>query len=199
LKLNRWSTYKYNRRIGMSIPNAAIAAGYPRSLVDKHTKNLPIPITPTASGGGFSTDFFALFEQKQMTDLKKVEHAVAGMDAMKVVSLETDETTKNGKKVYIRQEVPDWTARHKYYETMLKLCKQMEKGSSNNKILVLGAEFANKLKVARERSTEEVKQRLEKDIVVEAHIATTDVKVEVTEDHKKGMSLEECMDAEYAE
>jgi len=154
MQVNRWSLYKYNRRIGMSIPNAAIAAGYPRSLVDKHTKNLPVPTTQ----GGVSTDFFALFEQKQMTDVKKVEHAIAGMQATKSVIVKDVEYT-----------VPDWTARHKYYETMLKLCKQMEKTDTKSLHLHLGGDFAQKLKLARERSTEEQKASFvkeEKDVYI---------------------------------
>ena len=157
MQIKRWRLYKENRRIGMSIPNATIAAGYPRSLVDKHTKSLPVPITP----GGTGTDFFALFEQKKMTDKRKVEHAIEGMHAMKTVSVATDETTKAGKKIYREIQVPDWTARHKYYETMLKLCKQMEKSDSGkNNFLFLGDNFANSLREARERSTEEMKERM---------------------------------------
>ena len=129
----------------MSIPNAAIAAGYPRSLVDKHTKNLPVPTV----GAGSSTDFFALFEQKRMTDKKKVEHAIAGMNAMKTIVVDKEE-----------HQVPDWQARHKYFETMLKLCKQLEKTEASSLHLHLGGDFATRLRNARERSTEEMKNSL---------------------------------------
>jgi hypothetical protein len=95
-----------------------------------------------------------------MSDVKKAEHALEGMRAMKVVSLETDERTTKGQKVYREVQVPDWTARHKYFETVLKLCKQLEKADTSTNVLVLGHDFAEQLRQARERSTEEMKARM---------------------------------------
>jgi len=155
MHIKRWSLYKYNRKIGMSIPNAAIAAGYPRSLVDKHTTSMPVPTKYTGN-----TDFFALFEQKQMTDVKKVEHAIAGMSATKTIVVKETPTS------YREIEVPDWTARHKYYETMLKLCKQLEKTDEKNVHLHLSGDFATRLKEARERATEEMKHRMVQEVDV---------------------------------
>lgn len=156
MQTNRRKAYKYNRKIGMSIVNAAIASGYPRSLAEKHSKRLPVPLNHNNN-----TDFFALFEQKQMTDIKKVEHAIAGMNATKVISVEvTNERSTRGQRVYVEREVPDWQARHKYFETMLRLCKQLEKGDTTVNALVLGGNFADQLRMARERATEEMKARL---------------------------------------
>lgn len=154
---SRRQMYKNNRKIGMSKLNAAIAAGFPRSLVEKHRDHLPVPQTPANK-----TDFFALFEQKQMTDIKKVEHCLSGMNAMKVVSLETDQTNNKGKTIWVEHEVPDWQARYKYFEMMLRLCKQMEKEGSTNTAIFLGNDFAQKLKEARERATDEMKEKVKR-------------------------------------
>ena len=149
-RANRRTLYKYNRKLGMNISNAAIAAGFPRSLVEKHKSSLPVPLTQSNA-----TDFPALFEQKQMTDVKKVEHAIAGMNSMRVI------VDKLGRE----HLVPDWNARHKYFETMLKLCKQLEKSDSSttNNVLVMNGDFAEQLRKSRERATEERKAELVKE------------------------------------
>ena len=141
-RLNRRLQYRYNRKIGMSVINAAVAAGFPRSVVDAHRNSLPIPLTSTDK-----VDFITLFEQKQMTDAKKVEHAIAGMNAQRVLI----------DKLGVEHLIPDWTARHKYFETMLKLCKYLDKEDTRNNVLVLSGDFAEQLKQARERATEERK------------------------------------------
>lgn len=145
----------------MSVMNAAIAAGFPRSLVEKHRKKLPVPLTPNNT-----TDFLSLFEQKQMTDVKKVEHCLEGMNAMRTAAVilvdENEQPVLNarGRPQYREVEIPDWQMRHKYFESMLKMCKQLNQTDTNNTLVFLGNDFANKLKEARERATEEMKEKL---------------------------------------
>ena len=102
----RRQQYKENRKLGMTRPNAAIAAGFARSIAMR--KQPPAVVT----------DFQALFEQKGITDQKKVEKAIEGMNAEKLF------IDKLGKK----HVTPDWQARYKYLELTLQLCKQLDKG-----------------------------------------------------------------------
>lgn len=153
-RINRRKLYYENRKIGMSLENAALAAGYPRSLIEKHT------VTGNATSL-CPIDFVSEFERKRLTTQNKVDHILSGMNAMRLVSVEVDgETTKNGKKVYQRVEVPDWTARHKYCETMLKLCKHLTPDSQTN-VLVVGDEFIERLRKARERVDADLRVRFE--------------------------------------
>lgn len=149
--INRRKEYKFNRKIGMSIFNAAISAGYPRSLAEKHSKSVLLNTNHTP------VDFVSLFERKRMTDIKKVEHALEGMQAVKIF------VDKDGHE----HTTPDWTARHKYFETMLRLCKQLEKqeGGNTTNILIQGSEFANRMKKARERASQELRAKFGKSVI----------------------------------
>lgn len=140
-QLLKRKTYKENRIKGMTRENAAIAAGFGRSLA---TRRATIPVI---------VDFQALFEQKGITNKAKVDECIAGMNAEKTVRLETDETNRSGGKVYEFVSVPDWPARHKYFETMLKLCKQLDTGKQggDTNILVIGS-LAERIKRAREKN-----------------------------------------------
>lgn len=65
------------------------------------------------------------FEQAGLTDKKIVEHALEGLYANKAISAnitygDADEKTTD----FI--DVPEWSARHKYFETILKLTERLK-------------------------------------------------------------------------
>lgn len=131
-----------NPTIGMSKYSAAITAGYPMSLASKHDAN-PLP-----------ANFLSLFEQKKITNIEKVNKIIEGINATKVV-------WNDGR----REEVPDWPARYKYTELMLKLCKQLdEKKDDGNPV----KDIALLIKAARERVNEGLRQMEGRIIVQEA-------------------------------
>ena len=156
-KLKR-NKYRKNRQLGMTRTNAAVAAGYSNSIATRRQGKVVV------------VDFQALFEQKGVTNGKKVEKAIEGMNAMRVT------VDKDGR----TYESPDWQVRHKWYETMLKLCKQLDAKGGDTNILVIGT-LAQRIKEARERETEGIKIKgaslQEGDIVVEADYTTQEVEV----------------------
>ena len=119
---DRRSVYRVNRKCGMTRYNAAIASGYSVSLAERRG----VPATPTA-------DFVSLFERKCMTNEKKVEKVLDGMNA-----------TKDNK--------PDWPTRYKYTELMFKLCNQLDKKENTSTEAI--SNLANVLREARERVNE---------------------------------------------
>lgn len=149
--------YRENIKVGMSRLNAAVVAGFPTSIIN-NPKHKLLSSLVSASGVAVRADFITLFERKRMTDLAKVEHCLEGMQAMKTISVETDQTNERGRNEWTKIEVPDWIARHKYFETMLKLCKQLEK-ENVLKLPISGEEFIETLRKARTRASEEMKAR----------------------------------------
>jgi hypothetical protein len=128
--------YKYNRGIGMSRKSAALAAGYSKRLAMR--KHVDVP----------NVDFPALFEQAGMTNLKKVERCIEGMNAC-------DKKVTRGGYEYI---VPNWTVRHKFFETMLRLCGNLQPGQTNQtNVLVMGS-LADRIKESRQRSEEQLRR-----------------------------------------
>lgn len=96
----RQQRYKQNRLMGMSKYAAARAAGYShgtatqvKTAIEKHI------------------DMTTAFEMAGLTDKALAEHAAQGMRATKTVPLGEGEST----------EVDDWGARHKYFESVLKV------------------------------------------------------------------------------
>ena len=110
--------------------NAAIAAGYGRSVAFARS-------TPPAI-----VDFQALFEQKGMTNKAKVDACIEGMNAIKSLISASGATI----------DTPDWTARHKYLETMLKLCKQLDTGKQGDTNVLIVGTLAERIKKAREKN-----------------------------------------------
>jgi len=157
LTISRRQLYRYNKGIGMSKYNAAISAGYPLTMAEKYRL-----VTDTV-------EFVDLFERRGMTRLKKVEHAIQGMNATKVVAVESDETTEKGKKVYVNVEVPDWPARHKYFETMLKLCKDIQQTAGDTNVVIF--DLADRIREAREKADRGLR-------VMNAHMADNIITVE---------------------
>ena len=109
----RLQKYKANRLLGMNIYNSARAAGYSHAYAKK--------AKPEKVAKGSLTD---AFEQAGLTDKAIVAHALQGLCANKVISAniihgDADEKTND----FI--DVPDWAARHKYYETILKLTDKL--------------------------------------------------------------------------
>ena len=130
----RRAKYRSNRKLGMSRTNAALVSGYSRSMATRRRE--PIVIV----------DFGMLFEQKGMTNQAKVEKCIEGMNANKIVM------DKNGDE----HESPDWAARHKYLETMLKLCKQMDSKGGDTNMVIIGS-LAERIKQSREKTNQGLK------------------------------------------
>ena len=113
-----------------------------------------------------------------MTNKERVKECINGMNATKVVSLETDERTQRGQKVYKKYEVEDWGARHKYLETMLKLCKQLDVGGKkgDTNVLVIGT-LAERIKTAREKNADGLRVRSAhmegEEVIVDADVVIT--------------------------
>jgi hypothetical protein len=128
--------YKLNRQMGMSKMNAGLAAGFPMSMISRRGIESPAPF-----------DFVTLFEQRCMTRKKKVDHIIEGLNALKV-SVDKDGNEHSS---------PDWNARYKYTELMLKLCKELDvkdaKESATDNLVQL-------LKDARERVNKEALSRI---------------------------------------
>jgi len=119
----RHHKYKHNRLLGMSQSNAARAAGYS----ERYSRRKAHRIEKLLSGS-----IKEALERAGMTDKVLAQHAVEGLNAMKVVSaviVGKDATDKTDDFI----EVPDWTARHKYYETILRVT-----GRLSNSVNVLG-------------------------------------------------------------
>ena len=126
----RRKKYKVNRNVGMTRENAALAAGFGTTIA------LRRPTPPSV------VDFQSLFDQQGMTNKKRVEKCIEGMNATKLtVDHMGNEHTS-----------PDWNARHKHMETMLKLCKQLDqKGKGDTNVLIIGT-LAERIKKAREKN-----------------------------------------------
>lgn len=143
---NRRQLYKINRQLGMSKLNAGLAAGFPMSMISRRGLESPAP-----------ADFVMLFERKRMTRQKKVEHILEGMQANKI------SVDKNGGE----HESPDWNARYKYTELMLKLCKEIDvkdaKETATDNLVQL-------LKDARERVNKEALSRIINVTPEECHV-----------------------------
>ena len=125
-KINiRQQKYKRNRIDGMSKKAAALAAGYSINTAINAGENLEKRC--------HIADFL---EAEGLTDKALSDHAKQGLNANKVIGylhsykkddvgdikkIEPEEVVSNE---FV--EVPDWGARHKYYETILKLLKKIE-------------------------------------------------------------------------
>ena len=129
--MNRRQLYKMYRSpaFGMSKYSAALTAGYPMSLASRNSTP-PVP-----------TDFVSLFEQKKITNVEKVNKIIEGINATKTIP------GRGGHSV----EVPDWPAKYKYTELMLKLCKQLDDRKDDSSPV---KDIAMLIKAARERVNE---------------------------------------------
>lgn len=111
--------YRDNRLKGMSKKSAAIAAGYSYKTATRKGKQLDKVVNMSE-----------LFEMAGLTDKCIVDKIHEGINATKPISAiiygkDADNKTQD----FI--EVPDWTARHKFMELMLKLTEKID-----NKALV---------------------------------------------------------------
>lgn len=122
----RLQKYKKNRLSGMNQYNAARAAGYPESTA----RGKIAKIERSAKVG-----LADAFEQAGLTDKAIVAHAIEGLQAMKVVNADiyNEEDGEKKKEESALREVKDWTARHKYFETICKLTGRIK--DNNNKEL----------------------------------------------------------------
>lgn len=117
LKDLRLQKYKQNRLAGMNRYNAAIAAGYSESYALKCAKKIEAQV---------ATDLKDVFERKGLTDKALVEFALEALQAVKLQSCDIYVKTEDGKTVINKNsndfiEVPDWHARHKFFQTIMEL------------------------------------------------------------------------------
>lgn len=102
--------------------NAAIAAKYSLS----YAKARAYKIEQSVNVGMADA-----FERAGLTDKAIVEHGIRGLAANKVISAniiygDADEKTND----FI--DVPDWNARHKYYDTILRLTNRLKDSAGVN-------------------------------------------------------------------
>jgi hypothetical protein len=111
----RRQLYKANRIKGMNQYNAARAAGYSETYSRQACRvEELVKVSMTEA-----------FEQAGITDKYLVQHAIDGLNANRTVSaIITGKDAGAADKDFI--DVPDWTARHKYYDTILKLTERMK-------------------------------------------------------------------------
>lgn len=117
----RQQKYKKNRLIGMSQYNAARAAGYS----EKYSR------VACRIEQSVKVSMAAAFEQAGFTDKTIVSHALEGMKANKVISCNVIAPDGEGMKDANSMtkdfiDVPDWNARHRYFETSLKLVNKLQ-------------------------------------------------------------------------
>lgn len=108
----RLQKYKANRLAGMNIYNAARAAGYSHNTANKQGKR----IEKLGKVG-----MVEAFEQAGLTDKAIVQHALEGLTASKGFVID-------GKKIP-DVEIPEWSVRHKYFETVCKLTNRLKENS----------------------------------------------------------------------
>ncbi len=126
--LNRWSTYRKNREdLKMSPYDAAISAGYPRSLAEKH------------QGKTLTAQYANIFAQKGLTRHARAQKLIDGTNAMKVTY----------DKAGIPHRVEDWPTRIKALEVALKLCGDTDDKAKKGDTFILN--LAERMKEARER------------------------------------------------
>lgn len=119
---DRIQKYKANRIAGMNRKNAAIAAGYSVSYALTHANKLEEAI---------AKDLRDAFERQGLTDKKIVQYAMEGLFAMKLQACDIHVHTEDGK-VKINKnsndfiEVPDWHARHKFFNSINELCGRIK-------------------------------------------------------------------------
>lgn len=112
----RVQKYKQNRLNGLGIYESCVQAGwaesYARSKAWRIEKKVKVSLQEA-------------FGRRGLTDEKIISHALAGLEA------EKSYTTKDGEKeVYFGA---DWTARHKYFETILKLTERVKPDENSSK------------------------------------------------------------------
>lgn len=118
----RLQEYKKNRLKGLGIEASAVKAGfsvsYARSKSWKIEEKANISLKES-------------FARRGLTDEKLIEHALAGLEANKVISCNVISPSGEGMsdahgttKDFI--DVPDWANRHKYFQTILELTKRID-------------------------------------------------------------------------
>ena len=121
----RQQRYKSNRILGMNQYNSARAAGYSHNYALKGGSRIE-KLAKIGIGDAF--------EQAGLTDKAIIKHAFEGLAAMRTVSaIITGKDAGAADKDFI--DVPDWTARHKYFDTILKMTDRLrEKIEHSGKI-----------------------------------------------------------------
>lgn len=124
----RLQKYKKNRIAGMNIVNAARAAGYSESFSKGKACRLEKSVKVSMADA---------FERAGFTDKAVVEYALEGMKALKLQSCniyisKPSAESIDAEKLVINKnsndfvEVEDWNARHKFFETFLKMTDKLK-------------------------------------------------------------------------
>lgn len=119
--------YKKHRLEGMNPERAAVAAGYSLSYARARAHRIEM----SAKVG-----MAEAFERAGLTDKAIITHALAGLTAMKLQSCnilisKPYAESVDADKLLINKnsndfvEIEDWNARHKYFETILKLTNKI--------------------------------------------------------------------------
>ena len=124
----RQQKYKKNRLLGMKPENAAVSAGFSVS----YARAKAYRIEKSAKIGMVDA-----FERAGLTDKAIVEHALKGLNAMKLQSCNVYISKPNAEsidadKLIINKnsndfvEIEDWANRHKYFNTILQLIEKLK-------------------------------------------------------------------------
>jgi hypothetical protein len=138
----RQQKYKKNRIAGMNPVNAARAAGYSENYAKQACRVEKLIKVSLADH----------FERAGLTDKAIVQHGLDGLQANKVISCNVIAPDGEGMKDANSMtkdfiDVPDWNARHRYYETILKLTDRLKEKVEHTVTL----ELSESLKEARSR------------------------------------------------
>jgi hypothetical protein len=123
----RQQKYKANRLLGMYPVNAARAAGYSENYAKQACRVEKL----------VKVSLEDEFERAGLTDKAIIAHALSGLQALKLQSCniyisKPSAESIDGDKLIINKnsndfvEIEDWNARHKYFETILKLIDKLK-------------------------------------------------------------------------
>lgn len=136
MQSQRLQLYKKNRLAGMNRYNAARAAGYSHSYAMGKGRKLEAQV---------EKDLRNEFQRQGLTDKAIVGFALTGMQATKMQSCDVYIKTEDGKLVPNENsndfiEVPDWNARHKFFDTVMQLSGLLKSGGIDQSVKIQGGE-----------------------------------------------------------
>lgn len=162
---DRQQKYKHNRLvIGMRPEAAAVAAGFSRSYAKAKAYRIERSV---------KIGMYEAFEEAGLTDKTLIEHALKGLNAMKIQACDIYVTQEASGKMKFNDskdfiEVEDWNSRHKYLETICELSKRI----SNNP--VIDASQHSHLTFVLEKEEHDPKNRISSDEKTKLSLQITD-------------------------
>jgi hypothetical protein len=147
---NRQILYRKNRIDGMSKKAAALKAGYSFTYATRQGKKLDrvVNMDEWLQQAGLTDKALSLHAQEGLSATKAVSAVIVGKDANE----RTDDFI----------DVPDWGARHKYFETILKLRGKLktdplvDQSQHTHITVVLSQEDAERQEIQSQRPAVEV-------------------------------------------